>query len=122
MSLLSQAASDLQGIVENTGGFASPVTLTTPGKVAHSLVGTSADIGQTIDPETGVPVAGRRASVAFSWLTLHARGLDPKGVEEGSPWTVQFADVAGSSHTYKIVETIPDRTLGMLVCILEFYR
>ena len=125
MGLREQAAADLKSIVEDDAtGFAWTIILTSPLKVSHTLKGLSTDIGQTYDQETGVPIAGRRASVTLSLATLTLLNLAPKNVtkEDSKPWTVRFTDSGGSPHTYKIVETMPDRTLGALVCLLEFYK
>lgn len=125
MSLRELAAADLRGIVEDTAGFGWAVSLTDPAGVTASLTGLSTDIGQTIDPETGVAVSGRRASIALTLASLDGAGLGiPRAISDGAskPWVVTFADIGGTAHTYKVCEAMPDRALGVVTCLLEAYK
>ena len=125
MGLREQATLDAQTIIENTDDFGAPVTLTDPAGTEYETKGLPNDIGVSIDPETGQAVSERRASVAFSMLTLDALDLElPVGVTSASakPWRVSFADARGRLQTWKVVETQPDRTLGVIVCFLEIWR
>lgn len=126
MSLREQAAADLQAFVEDAaGGFGWPITLTSPSGESYELTGLSTDIGQTIDPQTGMAVVGRQGSVALPTRRLQALGVDlPRGIaDSGSkPWTVRFDDIGGSSHLYKVSEALPDRAVGLVTCLLEVYR
>lgn len=125
MSLREQAAADLQGFLEDAAGFGWPITLTSPAGESYELTGLSTDIGQTIDPETGMAVTGRRASVAISTRRLESLGLAlPRNIADGAsrPWTVRFADIGGKSHLYKVSEAMPDRAVGVVTCLLEAYR
>lgn len=126
MGLRAQAAADLQAIVEDdAAGFGWPVTLTSPSGATAALKGLATDVGVTIDTDTGLPVVGRRASVVFSRASLATAGIGtPVQVSEESrrPWVVEFADASGVSHRYKVIETMPDRALNALVCVLETYR
>lgn len=125
MSLRAQAQIDLRTIVENVGDFGWPITVTPPVGAAAALIGLSTDIGQTIDPETGVAVTGRKASVALTMASLTAAGLGiPRGIADTSsnPWLVRFTDVHGNPQTWKVVESVPDRAAGLVVLMLEAYR
>lgn len=125
MSLRTQVAADLKTILEDTDGFGWAITVTDPAGTSASLTGLSTDIGLLIDPETGIAVSGRRASIAIALASLSAASLSiPAGVASPSskPWVVTFADVAGTSHTFKIQEAMPDRAAGVVTCILEAYR
>ena len=125
MGLRETAAADLKLIVENTDDFGWPITVTPPDGPTVPLVGLSTDIAQTIDPETGQAVAGRTASVALAIASLEAAGLGmPRGVaDKGSmPWRIEFNDIGGKSHLFKVTEALPDRALGCVVCILEAYK
>ncbi len=123
MSLRAQAAADLAAIHADTvGGFGWPITVTSPAGVSAALTGLSTDVHTTIDPETGVAVAGRRASVSLARAHLIAAGLgEPRGIgdRDAKPWRVTFDDVNGATHTFKVLEALPDRALGSVVCILE---
>lgn len=125
MSLRLQAAADLVGILEDASGFGWPITVTSPEGVSASVVGSSTDIGQTIDPETGMAVSGRRASVVLALSSLAMAGLGiPRGIADSSraPWTVTFNDIGGTPHTYKVQESAPDRAIGCVRLELEAYR
>lgn len=122
MSLRAQAAADAKAILEEvTSGFACPVTLTSPEGVATELLGNATDIGQTIDPDTGQAVAGRRASVALSMSSLPAMPAAVADSDE-KPWLVSFADVAGTPGTWKVMEVLPDREMGVVVLLLEAWH
>ena len=126
MNLRQQAEADLAFILEDkTTGFAFDISLTAPDEsVFGPLQGMSGDIGQTLDPDTGQAVSGRQAHVAFRLSTLSALGASlPEGIVDKSikPWLAAFEDINGQSFTFKIVQTFPDRTLGLMNCLLEGY-
>jgi hypothetical protein len=126
VSLREQAAADLRFILEgDPAGFRWPITITNPAGVSQSLFGFSSDVHLAIDPETGQAVVGRRASAALSTARLAELGLEvPRGVgdAQSKPWVITFADIGGASHRFKVVEAIPDRAIGIVVCTLEVYR
>lgn len=121
MGLREQAKLDARAILEDDSGFAWPVTLTSPLGVVTALRGFTTDVGQTIDPETGQAVAGRRASVALAMSSLPAM---PEAVSDRSrkPWLATFADSAGVVATWKVVDVLPDRATGVVVLILEVFK
>lgn len=126
MNLRAQAALDLVAIMaDEAGGFAWPITLTAPSGEVFELTGFATDIGQTINPETGQVVSGRRASIALATTVLESLGIGiPRGVSDSraKPWVVRFADIHGVAQTFKIQEAMPDRALGIVTCMLETYR
>ena len=126
MSLRDTAAADLLLIIQDANsGFGWPIAITNPEGVTVTLVGYSTDVGQTIDPETGVPVTGRRASVALPIATLTALGMGlPRAIADAAskPWVVRFQDIHGTTQTFKVQEAMPDRALGIVTCMLETYR
>lgn len=122
MGLRAQAAADAKAILEDsTSGFGWPLTLTSPAGGVSALTGFATDVAESIDPETGLAVAGRRASVAISLLSLPVL---PTAVPERDrkPWIVTFADVTLAAASWKVVEVRPDRALGVVVLIVEGYR
>jgi hypothetical protein len=121
MGLREQAKADARAILEDTSGFAWPVTLTSPLGVATYVNGFTTDIGQTIDPETGQAVAGRRASVSVARAALPAL---PEAVADASrkPWIATFFDSQGLPGTWKVIEVLPDLALGVVVLLLEVYQ
>lgn len=124
MGLRSQAHTDLIGIVESSEDFGWPIVVVAPGGQELSLTGLHTDHGLTFDLETGLPISGRRAAVALVLQRFTDAGLpEPRAVIDaaGRPWVVRATDIHGTSHLYKIVETMPDRTIGMVTCVLEVY-
>ena len=126
MSLRELAAADAQSFLEDVdGGFSWPITVYPPNGATVQLKGFPNDVHQTIDPETGQAVAGRRASVAFSTRTLAAAGVElPHGVAETDrrPWVVAFNDINGNECTFRVVEALPDLSIGIVTCHLEAFR
>lgn len=125
-NLRTLANTDLEAIVtDNTDGFGWPITVTDPAGTSAALVGRSNDIGLVIDPDTGLAVSGRNASVALTITSLSGAGLGiPVGVEDttGKPWVVVFDSINGAPYTFRVTSTRPDRALGIVVCILEVYN
>ncbi|MCH9837693.1 hypothetical protein K0U83_18670 [bacterium] len=127
MGLRDLAEQDLGVILEGDAyGFRWSLTVTDPeGLSASTLYGFSDDISQTIDPDTGQLVSGRLASVAIRNSSLTAAGFAdlPRGGADSSakPWIVEFNDINGNAHTFKIRQANPDRALGVVTCILEAY-
>jgi hypothetical protein len=125
MGLLEVAAADLAAILaDDVGGFAVSIAITDPQNNQATIKGFATDIGEVIDPETGVAVAGRKASVALPIRALRAAGFatDPCGVNDKSsrPWIFVFTLPTGDAQTFKVVKTMPDK-LGCLVCLLSEY-
>ena len=126
MNLRTLAEQDLAFIVEDdTTGFGWPITLTDPSGAVGNFVGLSDDIAQIIDPDTGQVVSGRLASIALRISTLTAAGFTlPQGIADASlkPWIVEFDDINGVAYKFKVQQSNPDRALGLVTCLLEFYQ
>lgn len=126
MGLRETAELDLGAILEDgVVGFGWPITVTNPAEVSASLTGFSNDISQLVDPDTGQVVSGRLASVALRLSSLTTAGLGlPTGVSDAAvkPWIVAFDDINGAPYTFKVLSADPDRTIGMVVCLLEAYE
>ena len=126
MTLHETAAADLQNILEDDEtGFGWPMTITDPNGDSASVVGAWTDIGKEIDPDLGVAVAGRSASIVVRISALGAEGLGmPENVPESSskPWTVSLVDATGTTRTYKIQNVSPDLRRGLVQCDLEDYE
>jgi hypothetical protein len=125
VGLREQAEADLAFTLEDPAGFGWPITVTNPAGTAKSLVGSSGDIGRTIDPETGQAVAGREAHVTLRISTLEGLGLGiPSAVADKSskPWRITFDDIGGTAHTFKVAAVMPDRMIGVVVCMLQVYQ
>lgn len=121
MGLREQAALDARAILEDaSSGFGWAFTLTSPAGVTTGHVGFTSDVAMNIDPETGIAVTGRKASVA---VALGSLTVLPEAVSERErkPWRVTFASPNGSIGTWKVVEVLPDRAVGIVVLLLESY-
>lgn len=127
MGLRETAATDLRSILTDVdGGFGWAVSVISPDETSVDLTGFSTDIAYLIDPQTGEAVHGRTASVALPLadvLTAFVGEL-PRNVPEANrkPWRVQFADIGGTSHLFKVQESNPDRAIGILTMRLEAYK
>lgn len=122
MSLAAIAAADLRSIINADGD--SVTVLSPDGRVAEFKANTQ-DISHAIDPQTGMLISGRTATVALSSIDLLAAAMAPKGESDGSkkPWVVRFLEtVSGVEHSFKVKESRPDRTIGALVLILEIFK
>lgn len=126
MGLRDIAEDDLGVTLEDkVTGFGFDIKVTDPDGVTADLIGTSADIAQIIDPDTGQAVSGRLASVALRISSLVAAGLEiPEGIADGAikPWLIEFNDIGGNPFKFKVSKSNPDRTLGVVTCVLEFYE
>lgn len=122
MGLRDQAERDLAFLIEDSvAGFGWPITVATPADAEFPLVGLSSDIARMIDPETGMVVVGRTATVALRASSVDAAGHGrPVGIADAAvkPWRVTFNDLGGAPHTFKVVSVDPDETLGVLLCVL----
>lgn len=126
MGLRQDAEAALSFMLEDLDGWNWPITLTDPSGLSKSMTGNSTDIGQIIDPETGLPVSGRSASVVLRLSTIDSLGFTaiPRGIMDttSKPWLVTFDDINGTSWTFKVFQTEPDRAVGVVVCHLEVYN
>ena len=124
MGLRQQARLDARTILTDTDGFAWPVVVTDPDGLSACIKGFSTDIADLIDPETGMAISGRQAEVSLSMDSLKQMGLKHPAYiasEDGKPWLIKFDDIEGSSHTFKVMRSAPDRTVGLILCYLEAY-
>lgn len=126
MGLRETAKADNHVILnDSVFGFGYSIVITDPTGTDTPFTGFSNDISQIIDPDTGVAVSGRLATVAIHIKDLFDAGLElPVGVADSAskPWLFTFDDINGISQVFKVAQSNPDRAIGMLVCILEFYK
>ena len=126
MGLRETAESDLGGILEDSvTGFGWAIAVTSPALVTVNLTGFSDDISQVIDPETGGVVSGRLITASLRMSSLNAAFSElPVGIngKASKPWLFEFLDIAGVSAKFKVVQSNPDRALGIVSFILELYK
>lgn len=126
MNLRELAEADLKYILEDSAtGFGWAIAVTNPEGETAELIGASNDISQVVDPETGQVVSGRSASVALRVASLFEAGFNslPVGIADSTrkPWVIAFTDINGNPHTFKVIQSNPDRGLGVVTLILEAY-
>lgn len=116
------ANADLKKILEDRDtGFGWDIIVTDPDGNTQALVGRSGDVAQMIDPDTGQAVSGRIASVSLAMASI-TLGLPVAITDSASkPWLMQFDDIEGVAHTFKVIQSNPDRTLGLVTCLLGEY-
>lgn len=122
MSLRAQAERDLAAILESSRDFGWPVTVTAPDGTSDDFRGQSSNISLRIDPDTGALVAGQHATMTLRLASL-AAVFDsiPVHIPSGAPWLVAVTDITGAAATFKVVDSMPDRTLGVVTLELESY-
>ncbi len=126
MSLLTQAELDLAVSIEGPD-FGTVVVIRDPTDTdgtgtTKAQVG---DVGQAIDPDTGLAVSGRLIHVAVRQSALVAAGFTtlPVGIADptAKPWRLQFKPTGGVLQWFKVKESRPDRTLGIVMLLVEFW-
>lgn len=124
MSILAQAAADIRSILGDvSGGFAAPIRFISPDGHEATINGFQSDIGLSMDPDTGVMVAGRKATVAVSQLDLAAAGLEvPEGIpdDDCQPWLIRWTPPIGGEQTMKVVSAMPDKLGCVVLTVVTF--
>lgn len=124
--LRDTAKADAKSILnDDERGFGWPITVTDPDGETANLIGFSNDVAEVIDPDTGQIISGRVASVALVISDLTDAGLGlPEAIAnaDDKPWVIAFNDINGNSFTFKVKRSNPDRALGVITCVLEFYE
>ena len=127
MGLRTDAENDLEFILQDkVHGFGFDITVTDTSETVAQFIGFSNDISQVIDPDTGQIVSGRLASVAIRMTALNTAFSDvlPVGIADAAskPWVVEFLDIAGFAHKFKVIKSNPDRALGIVTLLLDTYQ
>ena len=126
MGLRDTAEADLEHILEDSAvGFGWPITVTDPDGTVGNLTGAAGDIAQLIDPDTGQAISGRLPAVTLRISSLTTAGLGlPVGISDPDikPWLITFDDINGTTWIFKVQQSNPDRTLGVVTCLLEHYE
>ncbi len=124
MSIRDLAAKDIRAIVAR-GDVSADISIVTPDGGSFAIKAIVNDIGQRLDPETGGYVTSNDATCTFVLQDLYDAGVQiPYGVMDESEqlYTLSFNSVAGVQRNFSIKEVMPDRTVGMVVCMLSEYQ
>lgn len=125
MGLRSLAHSDLTDIMHDEDSGCCDITITNPDGDEVVFSGWVNDIFLATDPGTGETVSGRQCTASLLIYDLIDAGFQAvKGVPEATkrPWLVSFADVNGVESLFKVVQSNPDRGIGLNVLFLEEYK
>lgn len=124
MALIDDAAQAVIDILTDTSGFGVTMTVQNPEGISASVVGHAADIGKALDPDTGLPVLGRQCHVTLPMSTLRSSGVGiPRDVNDSDyPWLVMIQLPGMTEQScFRITDTMPDYTVGCVVCFLTFF-
>lgn len=124
MSLQEIANADLQRIMNNEATGGRSCIITNPSGETASFKVFSTDIHVSTDPGTGIVITGRQASVAVLTNELIAEGFSEiRGISDSNskPWLVTVSDVLGRECTFKVAETHPDNSIGLMILMVEEY-
>ena len=119
---IDRAIRDAKRII-TAGGFNSPVTVTPVSGNSIIVQGVTSRHHIEFDQD-GYPINGINAHVIFSETDLVDKGLtvrNSRGEVALDAWLAAWIDGTGTSRTYKIVQTKPSETLGLIICTVGRY-
>lgn len=118
MSLKARAQKDIQKITGNLNEWADECVFTAPDttQTTVNVIHTKHHLG--IDPDLGIPINTRVASVAFSEANLTVSIRNASGEVNMDGWQASVKDSTGNTDDYFVKEWFPDEMIGMIVVIL----
>lgn len=122
MSIFAEAMEVMTEFINDEG---QDVTIIHPSGTENTFKCLANDIHLVIDPLTSEAITGRQSTISVSLTDLTTVGFEDIGAVSFSdlkPWVVKLADSVGVERTFKIMETYPDKTLGVSVLFLENYE
>lgn len=124
MSLIDQAITDLQEIMENLEDFATPVMFAKPGGVNPVTVNAMTNKIMVDVATDGTPIVSERTTVAVHENTLVDAGYIVRDANGNVTMTNDLVTmtVFGEEKHYIVKWQIPDQKLGCLVFVLELYE
>lgn len=108
MSFVTRSEAFLARSLEDVSAWGVAITLTNPAGTVQELTGQARHISMLLDIESGQEVREEQASVT----------LRLSSITIGEPvknWKVSVKDSAGDTLSAYVVESFPDRTLGITV-------
>ena len=109
MGIREQAEKDLENILSDPDGPATPFTLITPNGKELELKGIYGDIGHLLDIETGLPVQGRKTSVTC----LKKAIMEKTALAPGQGWKAKIRGLDGMEYIFHVVKFEPDLTVNL---------
>lgn len=121
MSLLNTIAADIKSITTNSNEFGVSLSFRAPNGTTATVTGLATAHHLGIDPSTGGPVNSKHAHCSFSEAALTDEDYPVRNASDDVAMVghrVTFTDSAGIERIYRINQTFPDETIGLIVCIL----
>lgn len=119
MTLSEIAIRDAQNIVKNAVDFALPIRLTSPNATVLNINALQTKHHNGMDGD-GFKVSARQHSIVVSEKDLENYPyLNPSGDISFKNHTVQTTDSAGKTELFLVQDWFPDRTVGIIVLILQ---
>jgi hypothetical protein len=121
MSIAQLAIQDAQRIVTNAVDFASPIILTAPDDTVLNTNALQTKHHSGMDSD-GFRVSAKQHSVVISEKVLQDANYPYLTVNDEillKGHTVETTDSSGKSALYLVQDCFPDRTLGIIVLILQ---
>lgn len=125
MSLRDTAKLDLSEIMNDEGTGGVPCTITSPVGVSVDFKALHSDIHMAIDPGTGEVVTGRQAHVSVLSSELRLSGFGGiRAIHESDakPWLVTVSNSDGIEAVFKVIETVPSGSMGLVTLRLGAYE
>lgn len=120
MGLLEQAKQDIQEITTDLDEWGVEMTLTAPTSETITLNGLHTKHHMAVEADTNKQVNSKNAHISISEQLLidgnYPYTQDGEVMLNGHKVVVK--DSTGTECTYVIRESFPDRTIGLIVCIL----
>lgn len=125
MSVLQEARHKVDEILSSIELFSIEVTMLSPDEVLAHVNVLSGHTYAYIDPDTGQGTSSEQARIHISVPQLLENfGEIPviSSDEYGRPWRIIMTDAGGVDQTFKLKESLPDNTLGLVSYYLEKYE
>lgn len=120
---IDRAIRDARQIVTK-GGFNVAITLTLPNVVDPVVVQGLASRHHIEFDENGYPINASNSHLLLSENDLTSLGLtvrNTKGNVALEGWLANWVDGTGTARNYKIIQTKPSETLGLIICTVGKY-
>jgi len=120
---IERAIRDARQIVAR-GGFSVSITLLPLGALDPTITKGVASRHNIEFDENGYPINATNSHITLSENELTNLGLttrNAKGNVNLDGWLATWTDGTGTARTFKIVQTKPSETLGLIICTLGRY-
>ena len=124
MGLIQQATDDWLRFSSDEDLFGTSIDFEAPTSEIATVVGIASKHNIGIDTD-GNLINTKNAHISVSEKLLTDKGYpvrNPAGEVDIRGHRVDYVDSTGLSKKYKIQQSFPDETIGMIVCILEDFE